>query len=58
MEPQSFAQRQPPQPAVGLDRVALHHLRLRREVVIQPVERVEDEIAVGTGERRVGEARV
>ncbi len=50
MEPQAGAQGERPQPAVVLDPVPLHHLRLRRVAFVEAVQRVEHEEGVVAGD--------
>ena len=58
MEAQPVAQRQPPELAVILDRVARDHLRLHRIVRRLPIQRVEHEVAVVAGDGGGGPDRV
>jgi hypothetical protein len=63
MEAQPLAQAQLPELPVILDAVALDHLRLRPEVLVHVVERVEDERGMvprheGGGEDRIEDRKI
>ena len=58
MEPQAVAQFQSPEETVRVDLVAGHHLRLRRPIGVDAVQRVEDEIGVVAGRPVEGDDRI